>query len=52
MYVSFPLQNRQLTNEQPTPIQHFMIVSVGTCDLPVEFLLQLDCCVEDLKQLL
>ena len=50
--MSFPLQNKQLTNEQPTLIQHFMIVSVGTCGLPVEFLLQLDHHVEDLKQLL
>ena len=52
MYVSFPLQNSQLTNEQPTLIQHFTIVSVGTCGLPVEFLLQLDHHVEDLKQLM
>ena len=48
MYVSFPLQYRQLTNEQPTPIQHFTIVSVGSCGLPVEFLLKLDHHVEDL----
>ena len=48
----FPLQNSQLTNEQPTPIQHFTIVSAGTCGLPVESLLQLDHHVEDLKQLL
>ena len=50
--MSFPLQNSQLTNGQPTLIQHFTIVSVGTCGLPVECLLQLDLCVEDLKQLL
>ena len=48
MCVSFPLQCKQLTNEQPTPIQHFKIVSAGTCNLPVEFLLQLDLRVEDL----
>ena len=50
--MSFPLQNSQLMNEQPTSIQHFTIVSAGTCGLPIESLLQLDCCVEDLKQLL
>ena len=50
--VSFPLQNQSTNNEQPTLIQHFTIVSVGTCGLPVEFLLQLDLHVEDLKQLL
>ena len=50
--MSFPLQNSQLMNEQPTLIQHFTIVSVGTCGLPMEFLLQLDLHVEDLKQLL
>ena len=49
--MAFPLQYRQLTNQQPTPIQHFTIVSVGTCGLPVEFLLQLDHRVQDLKQL-
>ena len=48
MCVSFPLQYRQLMDEQPTPIQHFMIVSVGTCGFPVESLLQLDRHVEDL----
>ena len=50
--MSFPLQNSQLMNEQPTPIQHFTIVSVGTCGFPVELLLQLDLRVEDLNQLL
>ena len=46
--MSFPLQYKQLRDEQPTLIQHFTIVSVGTCGLPIEFLLQLDRCAEDL----
>ena len=46
--MSFPLQYRQLMNDQPTLIQHFTIVSVGSCGLPIDFLLQLDRHVEDL----
>ena len=44
-----PYKVKQLMNEQSTLIQHFTIVSVGTCGLPIEFLLQLDLHIEDLQ---